>query len=185
LFCGGVKDRSGGAKNVKSIVKAVDFHLDQSEQGQEKNRLGAYTKQASHIQQEIKHEPAVIETLWGWFNDSIALCGDLIDRDRYGLLQYVAEDESAGYFYLLGVPIDDDTLPATAWITKTLPAQRCARFIHKGTRHNVQLTLDYIYHTWLSQANLQLRSSTILLHYGHGFEDSPQAETEVFVEVGS
>jgi hypothetical protein len=51
-----VDKQSGRAKNVKAIGKTVDFHLDQSKQAQEKNRAGAYTERASHIQQEIKHE---------------------------------------------------------------------------------------------------------------------------------
>jgi hypothetical protein len=56
-----MKGRSGSAKNVKPIAKAVDFQLDQSKQGQEKNRPGGYTEQASHIQQEIKYEPANVQ----------------------------------------------------------------------------------------------------------------------------
>jgi AraC family transcriptional regulator len=133
----------------------------------------------------VQDDPAVIETLWGWFNRSIESRGDPARSNRYGLLQYAAASEPAGYFYLLGMPVDDETPLAAAWITKILPAQSCARFIHKGTRLDLQLTLDYIHHTWLPQANLPLRASTILLHYGYDFEDSPQAETEVFVEVGS
>jgi AraC family transcriptional regulator len=121
---------------------------------------------------------AVIDTLWGLFNHSIGSRGD-----RYGILQYPTEGESADYFYLLGVSLVEDTPPATAWVTKTLPAHSCARFIHKGLRGDLQLTLDYIFYTWLPQANVRLRASTILLHYGPNFEDSPQAETEVFVEL--
>jgi AraC family transcriptional regulator len=131
----------------------------------------------------VQDDLTVIETLGEWFANSIALRGDLIERDRYGLLHYAAAGELFGYVYLLGVPIADDQLPA-AWVTHTLPAQSCARFIHRGLRRDLQLTLDYIYFTWLPQANVPLRSSTILLHYGPVFHDSPQAETEVFVEVG-
>jgi AraC family transcriptional regulator len=122
---------------------------------------------------------AVIDTLWGLFTRSIESRGDL-----YGVLQCPTEGETADYFYLLGVPLVEETPPAT-WVAKSLPAQSCARFIHKGARRDLQLTLDYVYHTWLPQANVQLRPSTILLHYGRDCEDSPQAETEVFVELGS
>jgi AraC family transcriptional regulator len=132
----------------------------------------------------VENDLAAIETLWGWFNNSIGSRGDLNDRDRYGLLQYAEESDPAGYFYLLGVPLVDETPPAM-WVAKSLPAQSCARFIHKGARRDLQLTLDYVYHTWLPQANVQLRPSTILLHHGRDCEDSPQAETEVFVELGS
>jgi AraC family transcriptional regulator len=133
----------------------------------------------------VQNDPAVIDTLWEWFARSIGSRGDLVERDRYGILQYAAENEPAGYFYLLGVPVDDDTPLAATWVTKTLPARPCARFIHKGTRLDLQLTLDYIYYTWLPQANHQLQSSTILLHYGQHFEDSPAAETGVLVEAES
>lgn len=127
----------------------------------------------------VQDDPAAIETLWKWFAHSRESRSDL-----YGLLQDVAEDEPAGYFYLLGVPVNAATPLAATWVTKTLPAWQCARFIHKGLRHNLPLTLDYIQHTWLPQANLPLKSPTILLHYGRDPADSPQAETEVFVEVG-
>ena len=132
----------------------------------------------------VQEDLTVIDTLWGWFNHSIGSRCDLIERERWGVLQHAA-DESAGCFYLLGVPVEDKAPPVTTWVTKTLPAQACARFIHKGLRRDLQLTLDYVYHTWLPQANVPLRSSTILLHYGHDFEDSPQAELKVFMEIGS
>jgi AraC family transcriptional regulator len=128
----------------------------------------------------VQDDPTAIEKLWEWFARSIASRGDPVDL--YGILQYAAGDESAGYFYLLGVPLADSQ-PPTTWVTKTLPPQSCARFIHKGARRDLQLTLDYVHHTWLPQADQQLRSSTILLHYGRVFEDSPLAETEVLVEV--
>jgi AraC family transcriptional regulator len=132
----------------------------------------------------VQDDPTVIETLWGCFNHSIGSHGDPAERDLYGILHYAAEVEPAGYFYLLGVPIADATSPATTWVAKILPAQTCARFTHKGRRGDLQLTLDYIFHTWLPYANVPLRSSTILLHYGHNHEDSALAETEVFVEIG-
>ncbi len=127
----------------------------------------------------VQEDATVVETLWKWFTHSIASRDDL-----YGVLQYTPENETAGYFYLLGVPVNEDTPLPTTWVTKTLSARPCARFIHKGLRRDLPLTLDYIQHTWLPQANLPLHSSTVLLHYGCGFEDSPLAETEVFVEVG-
>jgi hypothetical protein len=45
----GAADRSGGARNVKPILKAVQIHRDQSKQHQGKNRAGAYTERALHI----------------------------------------------------------------------------------------------------------------------------------------
>lgn len=133
----------------------------------------------------VRDDPVMIETLWQWFTHSIESGSDPASGDLYGILQYATEGEPAGYFYLLGVPVDADTPPATTWVMKTLPAQQWARFIHQGARRDLPLTLDYIHHTWLPQANLRWRPSTILLHYGQRFEDSDDAEMEVFVEVES
>jgi AraC family transcriptional regulator len=130
----------------------------------------------------VQDDPTAIETLWDWFTRSIAARDDLVPRDVYGVMQY-PESQATGYFYLLGVPLRAVTTPDTAWIVKTLPARSCARFIHQGPRRDLQLTLDYIYHTWRPQANVRLASSTVVLHYDHRGEDSPQAETQVFVEV--
>ena len=132
----------------------------------------------------VQDDPAVIDTLWELFARSIESRSDPAFRDRYGVVQY-PEPEATGYFYLLGIPLRATTSPDAAWIVKTLPAQPCARFIHKSLRHNLSLTLDYIYYTWLPQANLRWHPSTILLHYGRRFEDSDDAEMEVFVEVES
>ena len=133
----------------------------------------------------VQDDPAVIETLWQWFAHAIGLGNDPTRGDLYGILQYAEQDGPSGYFYLLGVPMGDDASLAATGVTKTLLAQQCARFIHKGLRRDLPLTLDYIHHTWLPQANLPLHSSTILLHYGQDSEDSSDAETEVFVEIGS
>ncbi len=132
----------------------------------------------------VQNDPSVIETLWQWFTRSIELRGDPVNADLYGVLQY-PESGTSSYFYLLGVPLLTVASPDAVWIMKTLPARSWACFIHKGSCRDLPLTLDYIQHTWLPQANLSLRPSTILLHYGQGFEDSDDAEMEVFVEVES
>lgn len=132
----------------------------------------------------IQEDPAVAEDLWRWFAHAIESQCDPANADVYGALQYPAAVPAAPYFFLLGMPLAEPWSSDPAWVTKTLPAQTCARFIHKGLRRNLSLTLDYIYYTWLPQANVQIDLSTILLHYGHHVEDSAQAEIEVFVGVG-
>jgi AraC family transcriptional regulator len=135
------------------------------------------------LENDAAQAAAAIETLWGRFHNSIGSRGDLKDRDCYGVLHYLEEGRDPGGFYLLGVPLEDDQPPAV-WVVQNLPVQSCARFIHKGLQCDLQLTLDYVYHTWLPQANVSLRSPTVLLHFGRDFVDSPQAETQVLVEVG-
>jgi AraC family transcriptional regulator len=131
----------------------------------------------------VQEDPSVIETLWSWFTHSIESGDDPTLHDRYGVLQYPGPD-ATDYFYLLGIPLRTMS-PDIAWITKALPAQQCVRFIHKGLRRNLPLTLDYIYHTWRPQANVRLSSSTIVLHYGRDAEDSPHSETEVLIGIES
>jgi AraC family transcriptional regulator len=134
------------------------------------------------VQDDAAQAAAVIDTLWGWFTNSIGSRGEFAPADLYGVVQY-PESEEAGYCYLLGVPWLATMSPEATWVVKTLPAQSCARFIHKGLRRDLPLTFDYIYHTWQPQANVSLCLATIVLHYDQTGADSPQAETEVLVEI--
>lgn len=49
-------------------------------------------------------------------------------------------------------------------VTKTIPAGRCARVRHVGSRHDVH-PADWLYRKWLPQSGEQLRDYPIFFHY--------------------
>jgi AraC family transcriptional regulator len=49
-------------------------------------------------------------------------------------------------------------------VTKTIPAGRCARVRHIGSRHNVR-PAEWLYREWLPQSGETLRNFPIYFHY--------------------
>jgi predicted transcriptional regulator YdeE len=84
---------------------------------------------------------------------------------------------------MLGMPLTNLEVLNAAWVVKTLPARQYVRFIHKGFRHDLSLTLDYAYHTWLPQSARRLAAPHILASYPPGYEDSAVTECELYLPV--
>jgi len=59
-----------------------------------------------------------------------------------------------------------DCTDACALVTKTLPASTYLRVPHRGTTHDLALTLDYAYHTWLPQSDYRTALPWYVEHYG-------------------
>lgn len=60
-----------------------------------------------------------------------------------------------------------DAMPS-AMVIKTIPALVYARFIHKGPRKDLGLTLDYVYQTWLPKSGKRLSCPLEIEDYGQG-----------------
>lgn len=121
--------------------------------------------------------------LWRIFAVELQHRGELAANDMYSLTIQAETGARAGRFYLLGIPLTDTVAVNDAWVTKTLPAGKYVRFIHKGFQCDLPLTLDYIYYTWLPQTTLQLAAPCLLIRYGPGFEDAEAAECETYLPV--
>jgi AraC family transcriptional regulator len=93
-------------------------------------------------------------------------------RVFYGITTY---PNPFGSFHLIGIEVDPiipDTLPSEL-VIKSIPAQRYARFIHKGPYQDFPLTRDYVYQTWLPQSNQQISMPLEIVCYG------PQAALQI------
>jgi AraC family transcriptional regulator len=69
-------------------------------------------------------------------------------------------------------------------VTKSIPAGRCARVRHVGSRHNVH-PADWIYREWLPQSGEQLRNFPIFFHYVNVGPDVKEHEliTDVYLPL--
>lgn len=65
---------------------------------------------------------------------------------------------------------------------KTIPSQRYARFIHQGPPQELQLTLDYIFHTGLPQSGQNLSQPLVIEYYGRSIQAS---EAQIYIPIGS
>lgn len=69
-------------------------------------------------------------------------------------------------------------------ITKTIPAGRCARVRHIGSRHNIH-PADWIYREWLPKSGEELRDYPIFFHYVNVGPDVKEHEmiTDVYLPL--
>ena len=69
-------------------------------------------------------------------------------------------------------------------ITKSIPAGRCARVRHIGSRHNVH-PAEWIYYEWLPESGEQLRDYPIFFHYVNVGPDVKEHEmiTDVYLPL--
>ena len=109
--------------------------------------------------------------------------------DYYGIAWYPEDWGERGFFYMAAVEVlsgydaTDGTLPS-ALVDKTMPSARYARFVHKGSRKELQFTLDYVYQIWLPKSGESLAHPFEIECYGQE-PDAAQAgaEWEVLVPI--
>jgi AraC family transcriptional regulator len=103
----------------------------------------------------------------------------------YGLVWYPKDWEKRGLFYMAGIEVESLDTRHSTLVTKTIPPLKYARFIHKGPGKDRQLTLDYIYQTWLPKSGLSLAYPLEIEYYGQDFKDfdDEEAEWKVYIPI--
>jgi AraC family transcriptional regulator len=84
----------------------------------------------------------------------------------YGITWYPVDCKAGGFFYMAGVEVEAIDGASPALVVKAIPPLKCARFVHKGLRSDLQLTLDYIYQTWLPKSGERLAYPLEIECYG-------------------
>jgi AraC family transcriptional regulator len=84
----------------------------------------------------------------------------------YGITWYPTGWQESGFFYMAGIEVEAVDGVSPALVVKAIPPLRCARFVHRGSRGELQLTLDYVYQTWLPQSGERLAYPLEIARYG-------------------
>jgi AraC family transcriptional regulator len=108
-------------------------------------------------------------------------------RSYYGITYHPEGRARHGVPYMAGIRDPGLEVAGTALVSKAVPPLQCARFIHKGSARELQLTLDYVYHTWLPRSGMHLTLPWVLEHFGHDIVDAgnPDSEWEVYIPIQS
>jgi AraC family transcriptional regulator len=133
----------------------------------------------------VKLDQTVISDLWELFAQELQKDSNLAEpRTFYGIAYYPRDWENRGFLYMAGVELQERDIVSAAWVVRTIPPLKYARFVHKGPARDLQLTLDYIYHTWLPRSGKNLSSSWLMEHYGGDFRDSEQeSESKIYIPI--
>jgi AraC family transcriptional regulator len=106
-------------------------------------------------------------------------------RNYYGLAWYPKDWEKRGLFYMAALEVESSDSLGPVLVTKTIPPLKYARFIHKGPGKDRQLTLDYVYQTWLPKSGKRLAYPLEIECYGQdlrGF-DNQEAEWKIYIPI--
>jgi AraC family transcriptional regulator len=109
--------------------------------------------------------------------------------DHYGIAWYPEDWGERGFFYMAAVEVISgggvaaDALPS-ALVDKTIPPSTYAKFVHKGSREELQFTLDYVYQIWLPKSGESLAHPYEIECYGKELEAAQAgAGWEVLVPI--
>jgi AraC family transcriptional regulator len=106
-------------------------------------------------------------------------------KNYYGIAWYPRGWETGGFFYMTALEIESPLGVGPALVVKTIPALKYTRFIHKGPRADLELTLDYVYQTWLPKSGASLAYPLEVECYGPevGDWDHQESEWEVYIPI--
>ncbi len=132
--------------------------------------------------------------IWTWLRRMLDIDA-APGRDCYGVTYYALDASSSvadATVYVAGVRAEQVLAQGRALIVKPLPALRYVRFTHRGLVRDVGLTLDYIYHTWMPQADVEAQTPLrpalplYLEHFGSVFPppDAKDSEWDILVPIG-
>jgi predicted transcriptional regulator YdeE len=128
----------------------------------------------------VRDEPSDLLELWALLDDQLASSADFCEPgDYYGITWYPACWEQRGFPYIAAVAIDVPAVTSTPLVVKPLPAQTYVHFIHKGPRHELPLTMDYIYHIWLPKSGRDLAHPLVIERYNQNPVVADNSESEI------
>jgi AraC family transcriptional regulator len=130
-----------------------------------------------------ENEPDTIAQLWRLLKQELERNEALSPENYCGVIWYPAGGEQNGFFYMAAVETKTPGMVSPGLVTKIVPASTYARFIHKGPWATRQLTLDYIYQTWLPKSGQRLSSSLEIEYYGQDFQEALSAESETKIYI--
>ena len=141
--------------------------------------------QVAGIMTLVKDDPGVIPQLWDMLSQELEGIEDAGKGCYYGIACYPKGWQERGYLYMAAVEVEPLDILGSALVVKTMPASKCARFIHKGRYEDLGLTLDYIYQTWLPKSGQRLASPFEIEHHGQDFRspDNEESEREIYIPI--
>lgn len=123
--------------------------------------------------------------LWDQFESEIRSIPYRLSSERYQVSFFSAEQERQRRLRLVGVAVESLECIPLLMVGKTLPALNYARFVHKGRSADLNLTLDYIYQTWLPKSGNALAAPIEIQLCGARYigPDHPQSESDILIPI--
>jgi len=142
--------------------------------------------QVAGVMTLVRDDQTVISELWELLAQELESNQTATKPENYYGIAYYPEDwENRGFLYMAAVEIQGLDIVNAALAVKKIPSLKYARFIHKGPTRELQLTLDYVYHTWLPKSSHSLSYPLVIEHYGQDFRNAhnEESEREIYIPI--
>lgn len=153
---------------------------------QEKKVLGFAGKFISVLSPE-KNNIVVIPKLWQSFMPRKNEIKNRISEANLGLCFEVPADQKehvAECMYIAGTEVSDFTEIPAGMQSYTIPAGEYAIFTHVGPLNTFEMTMNFIYGSWLPKSGRKLRSAPDFELYDHRFKlDAADSEIDVYIPI--
>jgi AraC family transcriptional regulator len=140
--------------------------------------------QVAGIMSLVGGDRTVIPRLWDLLAQACAGLEQVVTPKRYyGITFYPQAWETHSYFYMAAVEVKSLAIASPALVVKTIPPSRYVRFVHKGRFRDLELTLDYVYQTWLPKSGQCLSQPLEIEAYGQDLGVCEDAESEQAIYI--
>jgi AraC family transcriptional regulator len=132
--------------------------------------------------------PAIIPQLWGVLARELERVGAATNAGAaYGITWYPQGWPAGGALYLAAVEAASLEVAGSALIEKNVASQKCVRFVHRGSRRELEHSRNYIYHTWLPRSGERLACSMEIERHGVDWDGcvarEADAEWELYIPI--
>ena len=127
-----------------------------------------------------------IADMWGKFMSREKEIKHITGQCNYGACFSKFEGQAEGEFeYVACYEVTDASDIPEGMVVRQIPAYKFAVFTHKGKVHNLGETYQYIYETWLPQADVELHPDKFDMElYDNRFNpDSDESEFDILMAV--
>ena len=105
------------------------------------------------ISQRFDYADLSLPKLWSAFRPYRDLISNRAGDDSFGIYEQYEEDgEDVTFSYICCAPVTNFEKVPAGMITRELPEQMYAKFIHRGSIGNLDKTLKYIWGSWLPKS---------------------------------
>jgi AraC family transcriptional regulator len=135
-----------------------------------------------------KNNMDVIPALWGTFMSQYAAIPHKAGGTCFGLVESVPDEQAKSHndelFYIASAEVTDFNAIPNGMLQRTIPGGRYAVFTHKGTLVRLGHTMNYIYGSWLTKSDVELRDAPHLELYDERFiPNSDKSEFDILLPV--
>jgi AraC family transcriptional regulator len=148
------------------LTEAYLFHLNQGDSLKPVMEKRGEIRLAGLMTHVKPGDDTTIRQLWEAVIHEVQAVQEHSRMMHYGVCWYPDGWENVGWYYLAALEIPSSARIPAAFVVKTLPEATYACFQHHGGRAERQLTLDYVYHTWLPKSGNVLLSPIEIEVYG-------------------